>query len=113
MLSDILLYVVSTEAILGIFVLIGVLIFLTSLLYFLAMRLLISPQNKITARKNRAIRTSNLIVASIIIWVLINIDYTRNIRIIMAMIGIGMVLLSTMVLRKKNNSQNQYSMPIR
>ena len=113
MLSDILLYVISTEAILGIFVVIGVLIFLTPLLYFLAMRLLVTPQNKITVRRNRGIGTSNLIVASIIIWVLINIDYTWNIRIIMAMMGIGMILLSTTVLRKKDNSQNQYSMPIR
>ena len=113
MLSDISLYVVSTEAILGIFVVIGVVIFLTPLLYFLAMRLLVTPQNKITVRRNRVIGTSNLIVASIIIWVLINTDYTWNIRVIMAMIGIGMALLSTMVLRKKDNSQNQYSMPIR
>ena len=101
MLSAISLYVVSTEAVLGIFVLYGVLIFLVTYLYFLAMRLLITPQNKKTVKRNRLIGISNLIVASISIWVLISIDYTANIRIIMVVSGITMVLLSILVLRKK------------
>ena len=113
MLSAISLYVVSTEAVLGIFVLYGVLIFLVTYLYFLAMRLLIIPQNKKTVKRNRLIGISNLVVASISIWVLINIDYTLNILIIMVVSGITMVLLSILVLRKNDNSKNQYSMPVK
>ena len=113
MISSISLYVVSTEAILGIFVLYGVLIFLVTFLYFLAMRLLISSQNKKTIKRNRLIGTSNLVVASISIWVLISINYTSNIRIIMAISGIAMVLLSILALRKNDNSKNQYSMPVK
>ena len=113
MLSDISLYVISTGVILGIFVLIGILIFLTTFLYFLAMRLLITPRNKKTVRRNRVIGISNLLVASIIIWILINFNETSDIHMIMTISGIGIMLLSIIVLRKKNNSQNQYSMPVR
>ena len=113
MLSTISLYVVSSDVILGIFVLHGVLISLIPFMYFLAMRLLITPQDKKTIKRNRCIGISNLLVTSTIIWVLININDILNVNIMMAMIGIGMVLLSTAVLRQKGNSQNQYSMPIK